>query len=132
MIAALLLVQAATVAPPPQAPAPSMPPQDWSALPVFPAPRGAQVMDGAGFVRAEIDSGRCKAGPPQPDGARVVAPVAILIGQDGAVTRIVPRAIGCVTVEQYTVGYVQSLVRGGPGAVIPAPGWYRLAVTYRW
>jgi hypothetical protein len=81
-----------------------MPPSDWSALPLFPLPRGAQVVDVA----------------------------AVLIGEQGALARIVPRAIGCATIEQYTVGYVQSLVRGGPGAVVPAPGWYRLAVTYRW
>ncbi len=123
MIAALIL-QAAAPAP--------MPPQDWSALPIFPLPRGALAADGTGFVRGEIESGRCKAGAPQADGARVVAPVAILVGAEGAVARIVPRAIDCVTVEQYTVGYVQSLVRGGPGAVVPAPGWYRLAVAYRW
>ena len=119
MILALLL----------QAAAP-MPPSDWSALPLFPLPRGAQVVDGAAFVRGEIDSGRCKAAP-QPDGGHVVAPVAVLIGEQGAIARIVPRAIGCATIEQYTVGYVQSLVRGGPGAVVPAPGWYRLAVSYR-
>lgn len=123
MIAALLL-QAAAVA---------MPPQDWAPLPVFPLPRVASTTDGSTFVRGEVEAGRCKAPPVQPDGTRLVATVAILVGPGGTVSRIVPRAIGCPTVEQYTVGTLLSLTRGGPGGSLPpAPGWYRLTVPYRW
>lgn len=111
----------------------AMPPQDWSALPLFPLPLAGSSADGAAFVRGEMAAGRCKTSPVQLDGSRLVAPVAILVGTGGAVQRIVPRAIDCPTVEQFTVGYLLSLTRGGPGeATPPAPGWYRLAVTYRW
>ena len=116
MIAAALLVQVA------------MPPQDWSTLPQFPLPRAGIVTDASGYVRGEVAAGRCKAA-----GSEVAAPVAILVGASGTVNRIVPRAIGCSTVEQYTVGYVLSLTRGGPGSALPpVPGWYRLTVIYRW
>lgn len=103
------------------------PPTDWSALPVFPLPRAS--FDDP-FVRAEIATGRCRV--PAGQAENLVAPVAILIGPAGAVRQIVPQAIGCPTVEQYTVGYLLSLTRAGHGgAVPPAPGWYRLTVTYR-
>jgi hypothetical protein len=117
VIVAALLFQAA-----------AMPPQDWSNLPIFPLPRAREVTDGSAYVRTELATGRCKiAAPP------VVAPVAILVGTSGQVVRIVPRAIDCPTVEQYTVGYLIGLTRGGPGSALPPrPGWYRLDVTYRW
>lgn len=118
MIAAALLLQAA-----------ALPPQDWSTLPLFPLPRAGAVTDGSAYVRAEVVAGRCKA----TGMTEMPAPVAILVGPSGYVTRIVPRAIGCPTVEQYTVGYLLSLTRGGPGSALPPrPGWYRLTVTYRW
>lgn len=125
MIVALLLQAAAPTA--------AAPPQDWAPLPLFPLPRAASASDGSAFVRGEVEAGRCKAPPVQPDGTRLAAPVAILVGPGGGVQRIVPRAIDCPTVEQFTVGYLLSLTRGGPGGALPpAPGWYRLAVTYRW
>ena len=124
MIAALLLLQAASA---------PMPPQDWTPLPVFPLPRTTATTDGSAFVRGEVEAGRCKAPAPQPDGTRLIAPVAILVGSGGMVSRIVPRAIDCPTVEQYTVGTLLSLTRGGAGGVLPpARGWYRLAISYRW
>ncbi|SFP50680.1 hypothetical protein SAMN04488241_102347 [Sphingomonas rubra] len=121
-----MLLQAAV------APAP-MPPHDWAPLPVFPLPRGATTSDGATFVRGEVAAGRCAVPPVHPDGTRMVAPVALLVAPGGTVSRIVPRAIGCSTVEQYTVGYLLSLTRTLPAGAAPlAPGWYRVAVSYRW
>ena len=118
MIAAALLLQVAAA-----------PPQDWSALPLFPLPRAGVVTDASAFVRAEVEAGRCGTTAVQ----EMAAPVAILVGPSGAVSRIVPRAIGCPNVEQYTVGYLLSLTRGGPGSAMPPrPGWYRLTVNYRW
>jgi len=125
MIAALLLQAAVPPAP--------VPPQDWAPLPLFPLPRAASASDGSAFVRGEVTAGRCKVPPVQADGVRLIAPVAILVGPGGGVQRIVPRAIGCPTVEQFTVGYLLSLTRAAPGGALPpTPGWYRLAVTYRW
>lgn len=107
------------------------PPQDWTALPSFPMPR-ASLSEGSEFVRSEIAAGRCRLAG-QSATTKVVVPVAILVGPSGMASRIVPQAIGCPTVEQYTVGYLFSLTRAGPvSAVPPAPGWYRLAVTYNW
>lgn len=120
MIVAALMLQAAAA-----------PPHDWSALPVFPLPRAGQVSDGVPFVRAEIAAGRCKTAEGAENG--LTAPVAILVGDGGRVMRIVPRAIDCPTVEQFTVGLLLALTRGGPGsATPPAPGWYRLSVSYAW
>lgn len=117
MIAAALLLQAA-----------AMPPQDWTALPIFPMPRAETAVEASAFVRREV-AGGCKT----TNGPRLAAPVAILVDASGVVSRIVPRAIGCPTVEQFTVGYLSSLTRGGPGTALrPKPGWYRLTVTYRW
>ncbi|MBJ6122020.1 hypothetical protein [Sphingomonas mollis] len=127
MIAALLLAATqAALSPPPVA--------DWDRLPAFPVPRAADIVDGAAFVRGEIESGHCHPVPaPATGGVRLIAPVAILVGPTGIVRQIVPQAIGCPTIEQYTVGYLLSLTRTGAGAApSPEPGWYRLVVSYRW
>lgn len=126
---ALLLAQvvagAASTTPPPVA--------EWSALPIFPLPRATSMADGSSFVRAEVEAQRCRTENAAPEDVQVVAPVAILVGPAGSIRRIVPQAIDCPTVEQYTVGYILSLTRNGLGAMMPpAPGWYQLAVTYRW
>lgn len=128
MIAIALLLQAAV----PAAAGPAMPPTDWSTLPDLPVapPRGAS--DPSGYVRREVAAGRCRAAPIG-GGSRVAASVAVLVDARGSVQRIVPQAIGCPTVEQFTAGYVSTLARR---AVIAGqtfrPGWYRHVVTYRW
>ncbi|WP_375402468.1 hypothetical protein [uncultured Sphingomonas sp.] len=126
MIAAALLLQA--VAPP--APAPP-PPPEWSILPELPValPRGAS--DPSGYVRREVAAGRCAAARIAGE-SRVVAPVAVFFDAAGAVRRVVPGAVGCPTVEQFTAGYVSTLARrAAAGRAIPS-GWYRHVVTYRW
>lgn len=124
MLAAVpMLVQAAAPVPPP----------DWSVLPLFPLPHAASGIDGSTFVHGEVVAGRCPAPPVHGDGSRLSAPVAILVGAGGMVRQIVPQAIGCPTVEQFTVGWLLSLTRPGSAIAIPSiPGWYRLTVTYRW
>lgn len=80
------------------------PPADWSGLPDFPVPPAALVADGATFVREEVGAARC---PPQPGAEGAVefaVPVAILVTDAGRVRRITPKAVGCPTVKQYTVG----------------------------
>lgn len=129
----LLAQAAATAQVPASPPVPPPPVTEWPALPLFPLPRTAAVKDASAYVRAEVDAGRCRAALMGQQGTHLVAPVVILVGPGGGVRRIVPRAIGCPTVEQYTVGYLLSLTRAGPGPSAPlTPGWYRLAVTYRW
>lgn len=133
MIAALALLQAIT-APPAAAPTPVPPPvSDWAALPRFPLARTSGIADASTYVRAEVEAGRCDTAVTDEEGASLVAPVAILVGDGGAVRRIVPRAIDCPTVEQYTVGYLLSLTRPDPDSpLLPPAGWYKLDVTYRW
>lgn len=108
-----------------------MPPTDWSGVPELTLrDRGDGGSDRAAFVRGEVAAGRCKAEQTGDGGVRVVAPVVLLVDAGRAVRQIVPRAIGCATVEQYTVGYVSALVRAA--SPVAAPGWYRVTVTYQW
>lgn len=108
------------------------PPLDWSTLPSFPLPRAVIVTEGTSFVRRELTE-RCAGGTDASQSRQFAMAVAILVADAGHVRRVTPRAVGCPTVEQYTAGYVLSLTRGGPGSLsAPAPGWYRLTVTYRW
>ncbi len=124
MIAALLLAAQAMAVPPAAS---------WPHLPPFPLPRDANLADATRFVRGEVAANRCAAATVTPQGSTLSAPVAVLVGPAGGVRQIVPLAIGCPTVEQYTVGYLLALTR------IPsedtsglAEGWYALTVSYRW
>lgn len=135
MIAFLLLAsQAAT--PASQAPSPpsnvaATPPADWTAMPLLPLPMrtASDAADPAAFVRREVEAGRCKA-LGTPGRFEVTVRLAILV-QPAGVRQIVPEAIGCAAVEQYTVGYVSTTIRNHPPEQISV-GWYRLPVTYRW
>ncbi|WP_375429417.1 hypothetical protein [uncultured Sphingomonas sp.] len=121
-----LLLQAASASPP------ALPPTDWSALPDLPVMPRRGAFDPSEYVRREVAVGRCAA-PPTAGEVRIVVPVAILLEADGVVRRIVPRAIGCPTVEQFTAGYVFRLARRITSAEpMRRPGWYRYVVTYRW
>lgn len=123
MIAAALLLQAAVPMPPP------MPPSgDWSAMPDFPLAAFGGGFDPSPFVAREVTAGRCR---PPAGARRIASPIAVLIGAGGAVQRIVPAAIDCPTVEQYTVGLVSTLARRLDLATL-RPGWYRYVATYRW
>lgn len=121
---ALLLAQAAAAAPP-------MPPADWSGLPELPAPSTGIGLDPSGYVRREVAAKRCQANA-SGAGWEMAAPVAVLVDAGGRVQRVVPRAIDCPTVEQFTAGYVSTLARRSGAAGALRPGWYRYTVTYRW
>ncbi len=124
MIALALLLQG--TAPP------LLPPADWSTLPELPIPRARVGFDLSSYARREVAAGRCKAAAVA-GGSRIVAPVAVLVDANGAVQRIVPQAIGCPTVEQFTAGYASTLARRAAMAVGGLrPGWYRHTATYRW
>jgi hypothetical protein len=124
MIAALLLAQAVA--------APELPPADWSTLPTLPVRTPAGGFDPSGYVRREIAADRCRVTVAEGK-AELAASVAVLIDGKGVVQRIVPHAIDCPTVEQYTAGYVSTLARRAVAAGAEwKPGWYRHVVTYRW
>jgi len=140
MIAALASAAMVQLSPAPVPPtgAPSamlVPPPvtEWSTLPTYPLPRTASIADGVGFVRDEVEAGRCHPQSPPPGDERLQLPVAILVGRAGQVRQIVPRAIGCPSVEQYVVGYLLSLTRTGTESSVSLPaGWYQLTAGYRW
>lgn len=140
MIAAVALAMMMQRSPAPT-PSPDAPPAmlvpppvaEWPTLPTYPLPRTASITDGVGFVRDEVEAGRCHPQLPPLGDERLQLPVAILVGRAGQVRQIVPRAIGCPSVEQYVVGYLLSLTRTGMGSSVPlAPGWYQLTAGYRW
>ena len=108
-----------------------MPPADWRSLPDLPVAAGSVTVEASSFVRREVASGRCLA-TTGPQGQELVAPVAVLFDARGSIARVVPRAIGCPAVEQFTAGYVSATARrlGASGSL--RPGWYRHTVTYRW
>lgn len=127
------------VAPPPPAGQPSIlqPPSSdtWDTLPALQLRRtGADTATLYRFVRAEVEAGRCAAAVTDGSGrVSLRAPVAVLVGADGSVRRMVPAAIGCPTVEQFTVGVIGRLAVGNVRA--PWPGgdrWYRSGLTYIW
>lgn len=124
MSAILPFIVQATVALP-------MPPADWRNLPDLPIPAGSIMVEPSSFVRREVAVGRCRA-TPTAQGQEVVTTVAVLFDSRGSIARVVPQAIGCPTVEQFTAGYVSATARrlGVAGGL--RPGWYRHTVTYRW
>jgi hypothetical protein len=126
MIALALLAQVTAAVP-------LSPPSDLASLPPLPLTQrlpGAEPL--STFVKAEVDAGRCPAPPRGGDGVSSLAvDMALLVDRAGTVRRIVPRAIGCPTVEQYAAGVVASVARGN---VTPpaADGWYRLTMSFAW
>jgi hypothetical protein len=122
----MLAALQAAAAPPPVA--------AWNTLPLFPLPRATTVVDEATtYVRSEVAAGRCRAAVETAAGHHLSAPLSILVGPAGIVRQIVPMAIDCPTVEQFTVGYILSMTRNGPGSATGLQqGWYRLTVDYRW
>ena len=113
--------------------APAVPP-NWAALPLFSLPLRTDGFHVSSFVQGEVKAGRCRVEPDPAGMSRVDVPVAILVGAEGVIRQVVPQAIDCPTVEQFTVGYVSTLARSAVAADRNRvkPGWYRLPVTYQW
>ncbi|RDE06839.1 hypothetical protein [Sphingomonas aracearum] len=136
MTALLLASVLALQATPGPAPAPVAGdvPTDWGALAELPyvnVPRlrGSYVR----FVVEEVRSGRCDIAPDADGTFRVRVPLVVQLSATGTVKRMVPAAIGCPTVEQYTVGLVQNLTRGNVRlASMQGDGWYRTAMNFTW
>lgn len=123
IVAMLLTIQApsATV------PFVAMPPADWSTLAELAfirlTPPAADLSD---YVHEEVRAGRCVS-----NDTSIRVDLAVLVGSDGRVRRIVPRAINCPTVEQYASGIVSRLARRN--VVTPSQdSWYRTTVTFSW
>lgn len=85
------------------------------------------------FVRDEVRSGRCAApAPVAGNGLRsLTVHLAVLVGPRGTVKAVMPRAIGCVAVEQYAVGLASRLIRGNVNAS-GGDSWYRMPLTFSW
>ena len=133
MVAAQAAVQS-PVPPPATATVAPIPPAGWAALPLFPLPLRTDGFHVSAYVQGEVKAGRCRVDPDAGGVSRLDVPVAILVGTGGVIRQVVPQAIDCPTVEQFTVGYVSTLAR----SVVAAdrdrirPGWYRLPVAYQW
>ena len=113
---------------------PDRPPPDWSTLPPLALRHAADPAAAPfAFVRDEVVQGRCAAALHDRAGWTLAVDVAVLATADGIVRRVVPRAIGCPTVEQYAAGLVWS---GARDHIDPLPGggdrWYRTRLTFAW
>lgn len=115
MLAALVLVgQALSLTPP----------ADWQTLPPLPLPPAlAPTPQFAQFVRNEVQAERCVLGE-----GRTTLDMAVLVTTNGRVRRIVPRAIGCPSVEQFAAGIV---LRAARDTIRPpsVDTWYRTSVA---
>ena len=129
MLLPLLLQAAAQVA------APTPLPVDWSTLvplPYLTPLRITPAMDQ--FVAGEIAAKRCNL-PRPADGHFVVRiDVATLVGGDGTIRKVTPRAIDCPTVEQYSAGLIFGFARANlaPRAAGAGEQWYRATIVYDW
>lgn len=141
MIAALLLAAAATQAivsttpvvptTPPVAPGTAEPPRDWSTLPALTLPAAGPDM--VRFVRDEVAAGRCTRARASDAQMVLVVPLAIRISADGNADSVVPLAIGCPTIEQFSAGAAQRMARHlAHRTMIPGDRWYRTVITYTW
>ncbi|HIV78805.1 MAG TPA: hypothetical protein H9899_14905 [Candidatus Sphingomonas excrementigallinarum] len=136
MIAALLFaaaVQATTPTPlvPTTPPSAAEPPHDWSTLAALTLPAAGPDM--VRFVREEVTAGRCTRAKVSDAQMVLVVPLAIRISADGNADSVVPLAIGCPTVEQFSAGVAQRMVRHlAHRTMIPGDRWYRTVITYTW
>jgi len=109
-------------------------PIDWDALPPLPwrvPPQISQSMDD--FVLLEVQTRKCPLPAPLGAEQEMQVDLAVLVTADNQVRTVVPRAIKCPTVEQYSAGLVTSFARDN---LLPrtasADQWYRASVTYSW
>lgn len=109
---------------------PTTPPTDWSTVPELTLRARGDAGTRVAFVSGEVAAGRCQARQTADGHVGIDAPVVVLFDAQRRVRQIVPRAIGCPTVEQYTVGYVSTLIRDAEP--VQNAGWYRVTVTYQW
>ena len=110
-----------------------LPPANWSALAPVPYVSAPQMTPPLSrFVAAEIASGRCAAPKPADGRYSLKVDVAALVRPDGTIRKVVPHAIDCPTVEQYSVGLVESFARANLKPAGAAAIWYRATLIYEW
>ena len=139
MITALLLllqVAAPPVPVPAAAAAPvasTLPPQDWSTLPVLRIRGQATTLaNTSAYVHGEVVAGRCTHVVRTAQGWALTVDLAVLITPDGRVRRVTPRAIDCPTVEQYAAGVILGARDSIDVAGEDADTWYRTSLTFTW
>ncbi|WP_229726547.1 hypothetical protein [Sphingomonas alpina] len=122
-----LALQAAAVAPD------VGPPRDWSALAPLPFTTQPDYPASlSSFVEDEVKAGHCVP-PKRVDGlSQVDISLAVLIVPGGSVKRIVPQAIDCPTVEQYSAGLILKMSRDNIKASPATDTWYRTSMTFTW
>ncbi|WEK42274.1 MAG: hypothetical protein P0Y64_12825 [Candidatus Sphingomonas colombiensis] len=131
MIAFAALVLALQAGPQ-EAPAGDIPPATWSKLPDLPLiRRTALAPELSRFVHDEVAAGRCNAAQPAAEGFTLHLDLALLVDHAGEIRRILPHAIGCPTVEQYSAGLVSRMARAN---VAPPENetWYRTSIDFSW
>jgi len=107
------------------APAP-VPPAELGKLPPLPWRKSPRITpELTSFIVTEVKAGRCTLAT-----APLNLDFAVFVRGDGIVRRVVPRAIGCPTVEQFGAGLVTSMARGNLRS--PAAGWYRARLSSAW
>ncbi|KQM51226.1 MAG: hypothetical protein EOP67_23370 [Sphingomonas sp.] len=139
MITALLLllqVAAPPVPVPAAAAAPvasTLPPQDWSTLPVLRIRGQATTLaNTSAYVHGEVVAGRCTHVVRTAQGWALTVDLAVLITPDGRVRRVTPRAIDCPTVEQYAAGVILGARDSIDVADAATDTWYRTSMTFAW
>ena len=130
-VPALTLTAGAQAADTPQ---PAMPPADWSGLPELQYLRRTPDLEAlSAFVRDEVNAGRCATAGRVRNAAVVTLDLAVLVGPSGRIRKIVPRAIDCVTVEQYGSGLVSRLARDNLATEgLTVPTWFRTTLVFSW
>jgi hypothetical protein len=118
MIGALLLLLQAVVPPvlvptvPTTQVASTLPPQDWSTLPILRSRCARAVRTSLGWT--------------------LTVDLAVLITPDGRLRRVTPRAIDCPTVEQYAAGVILGSRDSIDVVVKDTDTWYRTTITFAW
>ena len=111
----------------------TLPPQDWSTLPVLRIRGQATTLaNTSAYVHGEVVAGRCAHVVRTTQGWALTVDLAVLITPDGRVRRVTPRAIDCPTVEQYAAGVILGARDSIDVADADADTWYRTSLTFAW
>lgn len=115
-----------------QPPSPLSMPSNWSMLPPLPYREEPQITPAMGdFVRGELRSGRCKPVADAYHRGRLTLELAVLVAPNGFIRRVIPRAIDCMTVEQYGAGLITSFARGNlRQRVAGTDAWHRATLVF--
>lgn len=107
-------------------------PADWSMLPPLAYREEPQITPAMqNFVRGEIRTGRCKPAAGALVRGTLTLELAVLVAPNGFVRRVVPRAIECMTVEQYGAGLVTSFARGNlRQRIAGSDAWHKATLVF--